>query len=194
MNHEDELANRIARLLDEGPDDLSADTRERLAHVRKLALSRQQGRKVQALVPALAGPISRVTEQSVFGVRYVIPLAALILGLIGVVYVNRSNLASDIADIDAGLLTDELPINAYPGPRLRFMAKTLVALIASLCIAFTAAAAQPKADAKKAAPRPAWTESQPPSSRCLRRCSPNGSSWIPRDVRNGSRSRTGIRP
>jgi gamma-glutamyl phosphate reductase len=113
MNHEDELANRIARLLDEGTDDLSADTRERLAHVRKLALSRQQGRKVQALVPALAGPISRVTEQSVFGVRYVIPLAALILGLIGVVYVNRSNLASDIADIDAGLLTDELPINAY---------------------------------------------------------------------------------
>jgi hypothetical protein len=113
MNQEDELATRIARLLDEDTDGLSADTRERLAHARKLALSRQQGRKVQALVPAWAGPVSRVTEQSVFGVRYVIPLAALILGLIGVVYVNRSNLASDIADIDAGLLTDELPINAY---------------------------------------------------------------------------------
>jgi hypothetical protein len=64
-------------------------------------------------MPAWAGPVSRVTEQSVFGVRYVIPLAALILGLIGVIYVNKSNLASDIADIDAGLLTDELPISAY---------------------------------------------------------------------------------
>jgi len=47
------------------------------------------------------------------------------------------------------------------------MAKTLVALIASLCIAFTAAAAQPKADAKKAAPRPAWTELTPAQQQVL---------------------------
>jgi hypothetical protein len=40
-------------------------------------------------------------------------MAALILGLLGVVYVNTSNVVSDIADIDAGLLTDELPISAY---------------------------------------------------------------------------------
>ena len=38
------------------------------------------------------------------------------------------------------------------------MAKTLVALIVSLCIAFSAAAAQSKAEAKNAAPKPAWTE------------------------------------
>jgi Skp family chaperone for outer membrane proteins len=38
------------------------------------------------------------------------------------------------------------------------MAKTLAALIVSLCIAFSAAAAQSKPDAKKAAPKPAWTE------------------------------------
>jgi hypothetical protein len=37
------------------------------------------------------------------------------------------------------------------------MAKTLVALIVSLCIAFSAAAAQSKPDAKKPS-RPAWTE------------------------------------
>ena len=37
------------------------------------------------------------------------------------------------------------------------MAKTLVALIVSLCIAFSAAAAQSKAEAKKA-PKPAWSE------------------------------------
>lgn len=37
------------------------------------------------------------------------------------------------------------------------MAKTLAALIVSLCIAFSAAAAQSKPEAKKA-PRPAWTE------------------------------------
>jgi hypothetical protein len=47
------------------------------------------------------------------------------------------------------------------------MAKTLVALIASLCIAFSAAAAQTKADAKKAAPKPAWTELTPVQQQVL---------------------------
>jgi len=47
------------------------------------------------------------------------------------------------------------------------MAKTLIALIASLCIAFSAAAAQPKADAKKAAPKPAWTELTPAQQQVL---------------------------
>ena len=47
------------------------------------------------------------------------------------------------------------------------MAKTLLALIASLCIAFSAAAAQPKADAKKAAPKPAWTELTPAQQQVL---------------------------
>jgi Protein of unknown function (DUF3619) len=113
MNQQDELAARIAKLLDEGTDALGADKRARLAEARKLALSRQQGRRVPALVPAWSGPFSRFTEQSVLGVRYLVPFAALILGLIGVVYVNTSGVASEIADIDAGLLTDELPISAY---------------------------------------------------------------------------------
>jgi len=114
MNQEDELAARIARLLDEGTERLSADQRDRLAQARKLAVSKQQAACTIAVpVPALAGRISRFTEQSVFGVRYGIPFAALLLGLIGVVYVHTGGVASDIADIDAGLLTDELPISAY---------------------------------------------------------------------------------
>jgi hypothetical protein len=54
------------------------------------------------------------------------------------------------------------------------MAKTLVALIASLCIAFSAAAAQTKADAKKAAPKPAWTELTPAQQQVL---APLQSDW-----------------
>ena len=38
-------------------------------------------------VPTWASTIGDLTERSVFGVRYLIPLAALVLGLIGVVYV-----------------------------------------------------------------------------------------------------------
>jgi Skp family chaperone for outer membrane proteins len=46
------------------------------------------------------------------------------------------------------------------------MVKTLVALIASLCIAFSAFAAQSKPEAKKPA-RPAWTELSPAQQQVL---------------------------
>ena len=114
MNDQEELGGRIARLLDEGTERLGAEERTRLIEARRLALARHrgEGERQRELVPALAGTIGRFTDQSVMGVRYLVPIAALVLGLIGVVYVNSGG-ASDIADIDAGLLTDELPINAF---------------------------------------------------------------------------------
>ena len=113
MNQEDELAVRIAKLLDEGSDELTPVQRDRLAQARRRAVSRHPARAQLAPAPAWAGPFSRFTEQSVLGVRYLIPFAALLLGLLGVVYVNTSTVSSEMADIDAGLLTDELPLNAY---------------------------------------------------------------------------------
>src|SRR5688572_17105136 len=114
MNQQDELAMRIARRLDEGVDELAPDRRERLFEARQAALARHRARESEReLVPAWAGPFADVTEGGMFGVRYLIPVAALVLGLIGVVYVNTSGTSNDIADIDAALLTDELPINAF---------------------------------------------------------------------------------
>jgi hypothetical protein len=113
MNEQDELASRIAKLLDAGTENLTAAQTDRLARARRLAVSRHQARAERALVPAWAGPLSQWTEQSLFGVRYIIPLAALVLGLLGVVYFHTGGVPSTIADIDAGLLTDELPISAY---------------------------------------------------------------------------------
>ena len=52
-------------------------------------------------------------DQWAFGARYFIPLAALLLGLMGVVYMQTNGVMSAIADIDLGLLTDELPLDAY---------------------------------------------------------------------------------
>ena len=112
MNQQDELAGRIARLLDEEAGELAPSTRERLFEARQLALSHHRARQTAPEL-ALAGRIAGITEGSVFGVRYLIPVAALVLGLIGVVYVNTGGISNDIADIDAGLLTDELPINAF---------------------------------------------------------------------------------
>jgi len=113
MNQEDELARRIAKLLDESSGELRPDQRERLSAARRLALSRQKREPAPAWVPVWAGSFSRLTEQSVLGVRYLVPLAALVLGLVGVVYVHTGTVSNDMADIDAGLLTGELPISAY---------------------------------------------------------------------------------
>jgi hypothetical protein len=113
MNQQDELASRIAKLLDEGADKLSPQSREGLAKAREAALARYSAQRAPAAAPAWAATISTITEGSVFGIRYLIPLAALVLGLIGVVYVQTNGVTSSIADIDMGLLTDELPIDAY---------------------------------------------------------------------------------
>ena len=115
MNQDDELGTRISRLLDEGAGDVAPAARERLAAAPREALARHEGSRVtsEGWVPAWVAPFSHFTEQSVLGVRYLVPVAALVLGLMGVVYMHTGTGSSDIADIDVGLLTDDLPINAY---------------------------------------------------------------------------------
>ena len=112
MNQQDELGRRIASLLDDSADAIGPAQRERLRAARKLALDRHYEQREKALAPRLATGIGNMTERPVFGVQYLIPIAALVLGLAGVAYMHYTP-TSDIADIDAGLLTDDLPINAY---------------------------------------------------------------------------------
>src|SRR3954470_7938626 len=97
MNNYDEQGRRIARLLD---TELTVEQQTRLSEARRLALSRHRAEAAPALVPALAGTMSRFTERRVFGVRYVIPVAALVLGLMGVTYMHTGAVSNDIADID----------------------------------------------------------------------------------------------
>ena len=113
MNQQDELARRIVKVLDEGAKEMDAAQLERLSGARKLALARYRAEPLAAWAPAWAGVVSRLTEHRVLGVRYLIPMAALLVGLASVIYVHSNGTSTDIADIDAGLLTDELPINAY---------------------------------------------------------------------------------
>jgi hypothetical protein len=113
MNEQDELGRRIATLLDDSADAVGPAQRERLRAARNLALARHHEQRERAWVPSwVTAGIGGVTERRVFGVQYLIPMAALVLGLAGVAYMHYTP-PNDIADIDAGLLTDDLPINAY---------------------------------------------------------------------------------
>jgi hypothetical protein len=103
MNEQD-FAENIVRRLDEGLDRLPPGTLYRLRLARDAALSRAHlGESELSLGP------SRFLNH-----RVLIPLFALILGLsILVVWQQQSPQQPDYAEIDAQVLSDELPVTAY---------------------------------------------------------------------------------
>jgi hypothetical protein len=111
---DDELARRIVNHLDAGLDQLDPATRERLLVARERALGRYRARPAPVLGLAWAGQaIARVSGHRLYSARNLIAITALVLGLAGVAIWNTFGPSNELADIDAGLLTDELPINAY---------------------------------------------------------------------------------
>jgi hypothetical protein len=111
---EHELAGKIVQHLDYGVDQLGAGARERLLAARKVALSRYREQPEPVFGLAWAGQAAaRITEHRFYSVRYLFAVTALILGLVGFAYWQSTGPVNELADIDAGLLTDELPINAY---------------------------------------------------------------------------------
>jgi hypothetical protein len=111
---EDELARKIVRVLDDGVDHLERGTRERLAAARRTALSHYRDRPETLLGLAWAGQaVARLSEHRFHSVWNLIAVAAMVLALAGVIYWQSNGTTSDFAEIDMGLLTDELPLNAY---------------------------------------------------------------------------------
>jgi hypothetical protein len=107
MNEQDEqdFAENIARRLDEGVDRLPPGTLYRLRLGRDAALSRAH--LGESELP-LAGP-SRFLNR-----RVLVPLFALVLGLsVLLVWQQQPSPQPDYAEIDAQVLSDELPVTAY---------------------------------------------------------------------------------
>ncbi len=112
---EHELAQRIVRHLDRGTDQLEPDVRERLLAARKAALSQYREQPVTGL--AWAGQaVARFTARGA-GIRSLVAVSTLAIVLAFAVYWqqgrNGNGTTNDLADIDTGLLTGELPLNAY---------------------------------------------------------------------------------
>jgi uncharacterized protein DUF3619 len=104
-----ELVQKIVEHLDDGLNQLEAGTRERLVAARRAALARYQ----EAPALAWAGPAGRFMQQHLFGTRLAAVVTALVIATAGVVYWQSVAPNGDLADVEIGLLTDELPINAY---------------------------------------------------------------------------------
>lgn len=110
---EHEIAQKIVRELNRGTRSIGDNTVAQLLIAREQALTRYQ--QTPALRMAGAGQlVMQMIERPASGARYALSLAVLILGLAGIVYWQSSNGAGgEMADLDARLLTDDLPIDAY---------------------------------------------------------------------------------
>lgn len=116
-----DLAYKLSHALDESANTVSANTAERLASARKIALSRKkQGVAVPAFVPqpALASygsaPTPSHSRWAWLGrMGLALPLAALVFGLFAIYQFEQQQQIMDSASIDAEVLTDDLPISAY---------------------------------------------------------------------------------
>jgi hypothetical protein len=121
MLAQDRFGLRVASRLSDSLDVLPYEISERLRAVRMQALSK---RKIVALKTA-SSYINAGGTTLTFGadqpnwwdrVATAAPLLVLVLGLIAINLIQDDNYIREIADIDAALLTDDLPPTAYADP------------------------------------------------------------------------------
>jgi len=106
--NEEELAERIAKHLDSGLDDLPAGTVYRLRLARENALSRVRDEEFPD-APHASGA-------TLLSRRLLIPVFSVILMLSGLVIWQQQTIQStrtELAELDAQVLSDELPVTAY---------------------------------------------------------------------------------
>jgi uncharacterized protein DUF3619 len=110
--NEQQTAHRIKQHLNRGLD-LDAGKLARLRAARELALSRQRLESpafglawVGNVFGRLGGPIPLIP-------RILLPMAVLIFGLLAINQWRDSQVAAEIEEIDAAVLTGDLPLDAY---------------------------------------------------------------------------------
>lgn len=124
--HEARLAARMAAVLTRGLDDIPADVDSRLRFAREQALARRATvvRAAPAVVhagggsAALLGPGATGGAGGRWGLRMgmLLPLLALLAGLLLVQAQHQRQAVAVAALIDSALLADDLPPEAYADP------------------------------------------------------------------------------
>ena len=137
QNHTEILQDRYglktASYLSAGTADLPYDISERLRAARAQAVAVRRIAKVQsAPVSASSSVGSTLTWGSDEGfslwsrIGSVLPLIALVVGLLAINSLQTDNLVQELAEVDSALLTDELPPDAFSDPGfVQFLKTTL---------------------------------------------------------------------
>ena len=119
MNTDDiNLAYKIRHALDEQLDTLPASTTDRLAAARAAALARKKPEPVRKT--GLAGMAARfgalLSGPATSRLAIAVPLLALVIGFGGVYQHEQQKQIAELAELDAAVLADELPLTAYLDP------------------------------------------------------------------------------
>jgi hypothetical protein len=110
--NEQQIAYRIKQHLNRGLD-LDPDKLARLKGARERALARPPLESRVARWAWADNVLGRSDSPSLPVRRLLLPMAVLILGLIAINHWRDSQLAAEIEEIDAAVLTGELPLDAY---------------------------------------------------------------------------------
>jgi len=123
MNTDDiNLAYKIRHALDQQLDTLPASTTDRLAAARAAALARKKPEPVRKT--GLAGMAARIATRcgallsgpATSRLAIAVPLLALVIGFGGVYQHEQQQQIAELAELDAAVLADELPLTAYLDP------------------------------------------------------------------------------
>ncbi|HAT30168.1 MAG TPA: DUF3619 domain-containing protein [Janthinobacterium sp.] len=118
MNTEDiNFAYKVRHALNERLDHLPPATTSRLAGARAAALARKKADAPQAVARSVvAGTVGRFFAQPfswVMRMSVVVPLLVMAAGLVGIYQFEQEQKIAELAELDAAVLSDELPLSAY---------------------------------------------------------------------------------
>jgi hypothetical protein len=118
MNIDDlNFAYKVRHALNEKLDNLPASTADRLASARKTAVSRKKAnapvRVAQRVFAGQAGAFFNAPISWISRVGVAVPLLVLVAGLAGIYQYEQQRRIAEIAELDAAVLADELPLTAY---------------------------------------------------------------------------------
>jgi hypothetical protein len=112
--NEQQFGNKIRQILSEGArgERLGAHVRQRLHAARERALARARTERAPAM--AWAGDIAwRFGGLGGLSARLLLPIVVLIIGLAAIFAWERNQRVAEVEEIDALLLSSDLPIDAY---------------------------------------------------------------------------------
>lgn len=117
MNTDDlNFAYKVRHALNDNLEHLPQATVDRLAASRKLAVSRKKANAspLRAARRALAGNASSLLSFDWLGrMGVAVPLMVMVVGLAGIYQYQEEQRMAEVAELDAGVLSDELPLTAY---------------------------------------------------------------------------------
>ena len=119
---QDRFGGRVAARLAAGTQELPYEVSERLRAARMQALAKRKrvaGLRTAAVVSASGSAATLTADEHVSlwnVIASALPLLALVAGLVLIHTIQNERRANEVAEVDAALLTDDLPPSAYADP------------------------------------------------------------------------------